>query len=203
MNALILADTDSVLKSEVDDVNDEFLVSAAQAGDRAAFVELNKRHASKLLPRVYRITKNWQDVEDVVQESFLKAFVNLRKFEGRSTFSSWLTRIAINSALAVLRRRRAVETSIDGQGNDGDTAQTWELPCIDETPESLYAKWQREEVLRSAMNRLRPALRKVIQLQQARDYSAKEIAQELGISVAAVKSRLTRAKVALRLEISR
>ena len=179
------------------EATDEFLVSAAQAGDRAAFVELNKRHATKLLPRVYRLTKNWQDAEDVVQETFLKAFVHLRKFEGRSTFSSWLTRIAINSALMVLRKRRAVEISIDGYGNDGDTSQAWELADVDETPESLCAKLQREELLRSAMDHLRPSLRKVIQLRQVRDYSTKEIAEELGISVAAAKSRLTRAKVAL------
>jgi len=199
MNPLIPADQYPALEREAIDVSDEFLVSAAQAGDRAAFVELNKRHATKLLPTVYRITRNWQDAKDVVQEAFLKAFVHLRNFEGRSTFSSWLTRIAINSALMVLRKkRRAVEISIDGQGNDSDTLQTWELPCIDETPESLYAKWQREELLRSAMDRLRPGLRKVIQLRQARDYSTKEIAEELGISVAAAKSRLLRAKVALR-----
>jgi len=198
MNALFPADVDLALEGEMTDVSDEFLVSAAQAGDARAFVELNKRHANKLLPRVYRITKNWQDAEDVVQDSFLKAFVHLRSFQGRSTFSSWLTRIAINSALMVLRKRRAVEISIDGHGKDGDTSQTWDLPHTDETPESLYAKWQREELLRDAMDRLRPGLRKVIQLRQARDYSTKEIAEELGISVAAAKSRLLRAKVALR-----
>jgi len=198
MNALIPASADIALEQGANGVSDEFLVSAAQAGDGAAFMELNKRHAGKLLPRVYRITRNWQDAEDVVQESFLRAFVHLKSFEGRSTFSSWLTRIAINSALMVLRKRRGVEISIDGYGHDGDTSQTWDLAHHDETPESIYLKWQREELVRAAMDRLRPGLRKVIQLRQVRDYSTKEIADELGISVAAAKSRLLRAKVALR-----
>jgi RNA polymerase sigma-70 factor (ECF subfamily) len=180
------------------DLSDGWLVSAAQSGDTAAFVELTRRHGDKLLPRVYRITRNWQDAEDVVQESLLKAYVHLGKFEGRSAFSSWLTRIAINSALMTLRKKRGVEISIDGPREDGESSGTWDLPCSDETPESQYARWQREELLQAAMTRLRPGLRKVIHLRQTKDYSTKEIAAELGISVAAAKSRLLRAKLALR-----
>ena len=69
-------------------------------------MELRKRHAKKLLPRIYRITRCWEDAEDVLQESFLKAFLHLKNFEGRSSFSSWHTRIAINSALMTLRKRK-------------------------------------------------------------------------------------------------
>jgi RNA polymerase sigma-70 factor (ECF subfamily) len=84
------------------EVADELLVSAAQCGDSQAFVELSKRHSRKLLFKAYRITQNWQDAEDVVQDSFMKAFTHLHTFQSRSSFSTWLTRIAINSALMLL-----------------------------------------------------------------------------------------------------
>lgn len=202
MSASVHADENMDIEG-VDDFSDEFLVSAAQAGDAAAFVELNRRHANKLMPRVYRITRNWQDAEDVVQESFLKAFVHLRKFEGRCTFSSWLTRIAINCALMLLRKKRIVEIPLEVHGNGGDTSRSWEFLSIEETPEKVYSEWQREQLLQAAIDRLRPGLRKVIELRKAEDYSTREIAAELGISVAAAKSRLSRARSALRLSSGR
>src|SRR5580692_4570822 len=91
--------SDPAFERGLRDLSDELLVSAAQAGDASAFVELKDRHANKLLPRIYRITKNWHDAEDVLQESFLKAYLHLPGFEGRSSFSSWITRIGINCAL--------------------------------------------------------------------------------------------------------
>ena len=174
------------------------LVSAAQAGDASAFVELKDRHANKLLSRIYRITRNWQDAEDVLQESLMKAFVHLPTFEGRSSFSSWITRIAINSALMLLRKRRAVEISIDAPGVEGETWSGWEIADIRRTPEEAYAQWEAEQHLRYAIRRLRPPLRKVVHLRRTEDYSTSEIAAALGISVAAAKSRLLRAKMALR-----
>src|ERR1700739_1083271 len=78
-------------------MNEELLVSAARAGDRSAFNELYTRHSWKVRQRVYGITKNREDAEDVIQEAALRAFLHLKSFEGRSSFSSWLSRIAINS----------------------------------------------------------------------------------------------------------
>jgi RNA polymerase sigma-70 factor, ECF subfamily len=179
-------------------LSDELLVLAAKAGDTFAFVELKDRHTNKLLSRIYRITRNWQDAEDVLQESFLKAFVHLHGFEGRSSFSSWITRIAINSALMMLRKRRVVEVSIDALARDGETTSGWEIADARRTPEEAYAKWEVEQDLRFAIRRLQPALRSVAHLRGTEDYSTGEIAALLGISVAAAKSRLTRAKTALR-----
>jgi RNA polymerase sigma-70 factor (ECF subfamily) len=189
---------DPAFERGLSELSDELLVSAAQAGDALAFVELKDRHANKLMSRIYRITRNWQDAEDVLQESFLRAFLHLPTFEGRSSFSSWITRIAINCALMLLRKRRAVEISIDALSIDGETWSGWEIADIRRTPEEAYAQREVEQHLRSAIRRLRPALRKVVHLRRSEDYSTGEIAAALGISAAAAKSRLLRAKMALR-----
>jgi RNA polymerase sigma-70 factor (ECF subfamily) len=177
---------------------DESLVLVAQSGDHSAFLELRKRHANKLLLRVYRITRSWEDAEDVLQESFLRAFMHLGTFERRSSFSSWLTRIAINSALMVLRKRRGIEISIDSMIGDGESEYRWELPDRRKNPEEAYAQQEIEGQLRTAIDRLSPQLRKAIQMRQEKDCSDKEVASALGISLPAAKSRLLRAKVTLR-----
>jgi RNA polymerase sigma factor (sigma-70 family) len=128
---------DLLSERDPSELSDELLVSAAQAGDASAFVELKHRHANKLLPRIYRITKNWHDAEDVLQESFLKAYLHLPTFEGRSSFSSWITRIGINCALMLLRKRRVVEISIDALATDGETWSGWEIADIRKTPEEV------------------------------------------------------------------
>ena len=87
------------------EMSEPLLISAAKSGDAVAFVELSKRHSNKILRRAYRIVKNWQDAEDVLQESLMRAFLHLKDFEERSSFSSWLTRIAINFALMDLRKK--------------------------------------------------------------------------------------------------
>ena len=198
MRSLSRTNSGPAFERGLNDLSDELLVSAAQAGDTSAFVELKDRHANKLLSRVYRITRNWQDAEDVLQESLMKAFVHLPTFEGRSGFSSWITRIATNSALMLLRKRRAVEISIDAPRIDVAGWSEWEIPDIRRTPEQAYAQWETEQHLRTAIRRLRPPLRKVAHLRRTEDYSTSEIAAALGISIAAAKSRLLRAKMALR-----
>jgi len=198
MSRLNTINGDPAFDCGLSDLSDESLVSAAQAGDAHAFAELKDRHANKLLSRIYRITRNWQDAEDVLQESLMKAFTHLPAFEGRSSFSSWITRIAINSALMLLRKRRGVEVSIDAVARDGETPSGWEVADVRRTPEEAYAQWEVEQHLRFAIGRLRPTLQRVVHLRRTEDYSTSEIAALLGISVAAAKSRLTRAKMALR-----
>jgi RNA polymerase sigma-70 factor (ECF subfamily) len=198
MSIFITVNEDLVPERGLSHLSDESLVTRAQAGDASAFAELKRRHADKLLSRICRITKNWQDAEDVLQESFLKAFVHLTGFEGRSSFSSWITRIAINNALMLLRRRRVIEISIDGFSADRETWSGLEIADIRENPEEAYAQSEMEQHLRYAIRRLRPVLRKVVHLRRSEDHSTGEIAAALGISVAAAKSRLARAKTALR-----
>ena len=84
--------------------SDAFLVSTAKSGDGDAFVELSKRHYSKVFGETYRITRNRQDVGRCASRFLIRAFTHLKKFEERASFSTWLTRIAINSALMILRK---------------------------------------------------------------------------------------------------
>ena len=176
---------------------DEDLVAAAKSGDHPAFVELWTRHSKTAFNMVYRITRNQDDAEDVVQDAWMKAYVHLNTFDGRSKFSTWLTRIAINSALMILRRKRArPETSMEI--TDGETWQHWEIADQTKNIEELYARHERVERLRRAICCLQPRLRNVVEIHQSNDRSIKEIADLAGISVAATKARLFRARKILR-----
>jgi RNA polymerase sigma-70 factor (ECF subfamily) len=179
------------------EMSDKLLVLAAKTGNRSAFVELCERHSKKLLPRIYRITKHWEDAEDVLQDSLLKAYVHLKSFECRSSFSSWLTRIAINTALMHLRKKRRLEIQIDYFGDDSQTWWTWEPWDHSPTPEGHYERREREELLKRVILRLPPKFREAVELRHTLGYSTSEIAQALGISVAAAKSRLLRARMAV------
>jgi RNA polymerase sigma-70 factor (ECF subfamily) len=204
MNLLVSVDRDTAVDNSSKETSDSLLVSAAKAGDANAFVALSRRHSKKLLKMAYRITRNRQDAEDAVQEAFLKAFLHLDKFEGRSSFSSWFSTIAINSALMILRKRRtSLEIALDGAKSDYETARPWEPVDMTEDPESRCVRRERKERLSAAILRLRPCLRSVVEVQQAQDSSTEEIAETLGLSRSAVKSRLSRARTALRKSLVR
>jgi RNA polymerase sigma-70 factor (ECF subfamily) len=200
MNLPVPADNSvSTVNCSLKHLNDDLLVVSAKAGDTFAFVELRERHASKLLRRLYRITRNWEDAEDALQDSIIRAFTHLNKFEGRSSFSTWLTRIAINSALMIVRKKSTCkELSIDGTNDGLEIINRVELLDRSEDPESCYARREREALLTRAMLRLRPALRDVIRLRHLEECSIEELAESLGISLTAAKSRLLRARIALR-----
>ena len=106
MNSFVLELDTATQRKETDSVDDAMLVAVARSGDSSAFVELSKRHSRRVLHRIYRMTNNWQDAEDVLQESMIRAFVHLHTFECRASFSTWLTSIAINSALMFLRKKK-------------------------------------------------------------------------------------------------
>jgi RNA polymerase sigma factor (sigma-70 family) len=178
--------------------SDEALVAAARVGDHSAFSELWNRHSKRAFSVLFRITKNRQDAEDGLQDAFLKAFVHLKTFDGRSTFSTWLTRIAINSALMILRKRRACPEATMEWTADGDTWRQWEIADRTANVEQDYEKKETEWRLKLAIDRLRPPLRRVIEIQQSHCISMREIAEFAGISVAATKSRLLRARTVLR-----
>jgi RNA polymerase sigma-70 factor, ECF subfamily len=181
------------------EMSEAALVSMAKLGDSDAFVELSRLHANRLLRTIYQITRNWHDAEDALQDATLRAFSHLKDFQEKSSFYTWLTRIAINSALMILRKRRGCyEIPFDGIDDSGDSYERWEPRSPAENPESRLARQEREELLRDAILRLPQVLREAVELRQAMGYSTREIAQALGISVPAVKSRLSRARVTLR-----
>jgi RNA polymerase sigma factor (sigma-70 family) len=189
---------DEVNVNFVGSTPDEVLVAEAKSGSHPAFVELWRRHSNRALKIVYRVTGNRDDAEDAIQDAWMKAYVHLNTFDSRAKFSTWFTRIAINSALMILRKKRAhPETPMDWSA-DGETWQQWEVADKRVNIEGHYARMEAERDLNRAIHRLRPALRTIIEIQQSHDGSVKEIADVAGISVAAVKSRLLRARTLLR-----
>ena len=180
---------------------DEILVAAAKLGDHSAFLELWARHSSRAFKTTRRITGNHDDAEDAIQDAWMNAYVHLNTFDGRAQFSTWLMRIAINSALMILRRKRAhPETSMEIAGSE--TRRYWEIADQTKNLEELYSSHERVERLRQAIYRLQPTLRNVVEIHQSNDRSVKEIAELAGISLAATKSRLLRARKVLRRALS-
>jgi RNA polymerase sigma-70 factor (ECF subfamily) len=174
---------------------DAQLVSEAKAGSKDAFSELQNLYSRRLYNTVLRITKNHEDAEDVLQETFLRVHLALGGFEGRSSFYSWATRIAINSALMVLRRRRArPEFSFDLSSGEGYDVPHFEIKDSSPNPEQIYHEREQLRRILHSIDNLQPKMQETIQLSMDRECSMKEIARTLGISVASAKSRLYRAR---------
>lgn len=181
------------------DVLDEArVVSEAKRGESAAFDALWRAHASAVLRTTYRITRNREDAEDALQDSFLSAFANLHAFDGRSRFSTWLTRIAINASLMIVRKSRsAFELSLEDRDAHGDP-QVTNLPDRGPDPEAQAAGSERAERVRQAITALRPSIRCAIELQMLGERSVQETAATMGLTVPAAKSRLNHARSELR-----
>jgi RNA polymerase sigma-70 factor (ECF subfamily) len=179
-------------------MDDALLVEAAQGGEEWAFVELCSRYSKRVFNTIYGVTKNREDAEDALQDSMMRAFLHLHQFDRRSSFATWFTRIGINSALMILRKKRIrLETSMDATV-EGEGWHTWQIADHSADPEKHYAGHERSQHLRRAICHLPNALRSVVERGQLEGHSMKQIARNMGISVPATKSRLARAKVALR-----
>jgi len=177
------------------DSADEELVAATERGDELAFETLVKRHERKIFVLALRYTRVREDAEDVVQQTFQKAFVHLQRFEGKSAFSTWLTRVAINEALILLRKRRTMrEVPIVDSSSSGETTPALELADARPDPEVSCFQTEGARILSSAIGQLKPAMRRVIQLREFRELSVQETAEHMGVSVPAVKANVSRAK---------
>lgn len=183
---------------------DEALVSAAKSGNQRAFEVLVERHQQKVLAFARRYTRVREDAEDVVQQTFQKAFIHLEKFQGKSSFSTWLTRIAINEALMLIRRGRALREIPVGDSSDhGITASAMEIPDTSPDPETSYLRRESAQILSETLGHLRPGMRKAVELRELAELSTEETAERMGVSVAAVKARLFHARRKLREKLSR
>ena len=167
------------------------LILAAKSGDGQAFEVLIERYQRRILAVARGFTRNREDAEDIAQQSFQKAFIHLHKFEGKSCFSTWLTRIAINEALMFLRKCRVLrEVSIDDLSGNEEAALWLAMPDSRASPESAFLRSERDRVLSAAMNKLTPGTRTAIELRDLGELSTKEAARVMGLSVSAVKARL-------------
>ena len=177
---------------------DDHLVSTAKLGSYEAFEHIQRKYSRRLYMTALSITKVPQDAEDAVQDTFMRAFVALPEFEGRSTIYSWLTRIATNCALMILRKRRVrSEVSIEPHDDETDNRAHFEIADTAPNPEQIYDMRQRQVRLACAMRNLDPVLRLPIHIQMTRGLSVKQIGRTLDISEAAVKTRLHRARQSL------
>jgi RNA polymerase sigma-70 factor (ECF subfamily) len=174
------------------------LLASARAGDSSAFECLVIPHWDALLRVTQRILRNREDAEDAVQSAFLDAFRNLNGFQGRSRFSSWLTRIAMNAALMRLRvTRRKGETSLDELTESGETPAKIHLTETRPNPEQEYLSKEDRVLLEKGLKKLRPLYVEVLRLHNAQELSTKEIAKLLELPVGTVKARLHRARTKL------
>src|ERR1700722_9126092 len=180
------------------DISDSKLILATRRGHTEAFEELFLRYEAKVFAVALRIIKNREDAEDVVQESFQKAYLHLNTFQEKSRFSTWLTRIVMNEAFMVLRRRkRTLEVS---QEAPDDEVKSIGATLVDQSPNPEQSCWhqERNKFLTDAIDCLSPKLQKTILLYDLKEHSVKETAQILGLTIAAVKSRLNHGREKLR-----
>lgn len=176
-----------------------FSLEALRAGDRAEFARFVEAYSGIVYRLALKILNNPQDAEDVLQETFIKAFRHLADFDGRSKLSTWLYRIATNEALMVLRRRKINPLSID---EPDDSAQEEQEPmqiidwcCL---PEGEMMSTEARKYMDSAIDKLPYSLRVVFLLREIEGLSTKETADVLNLSETAVKTRLSRARLRLR-----
>jgi RNA polymerase sigma-70 factor, ECF subfamily len=180
------------------------LVVRAKAGDEEAFSELVRHYDRRVYRMAKQITQNDDDAEDVLQETFLKAYTHLDDFQGNSKFYTWLVRIAVNEALMKLRKRRSDRTvPLDEPIDTGEDEMVREIAVWDENPEESYSRDELGEILDQAIQSLKPAYRTVFILRDIEEMSIEETAEALGLSISAVKSRLLRARLQLREKLTR
>lgn len=170
---------------------DEQLVAQAQDGDRAAFDELARRHSTSLRRTLQRITRDRETAADALQEALVRAWLSIGRFEGRSQFSTWLTRIAINEAYRGMRRN--VPEPLDVDDLVGRRVPGW-----GEQPEEAFAARELLARIESALGALPVDYRVAVTLRDVEGLSTAEAAQVLGIGERALKSRVHRGRMALR-----
>jgi RNA polymerase sigma-70 factor, ECF subfamily len=184
-------------------VEEDISLEALKAGDRAAFAALVERYSPQIYRAALKILGDPQDAEDVLQETFIKALRALPSFEGRSSLSTWLYRIAVNEALMLVRKRKPDTVSIDTDKEDSE-GQAEPVEIVDWCclPEGDLMSAETRQALDLAARQLTPALRAVFVLRDIEGLSVRETAEALGITEVAVKTRLLRARLKLREELS-
>lgn len=177
-------------------VDEEVLVQSGLRGDPEALETLFARYSRPLYQTALRLLGNPEDAEDALQEGMLSAVRNLKRFEGRSKFSTWLTRIVINAALMKLRKQRTRPT-VSLEQEDAEQRELTvgsRIPDVRPSPEEAYAHKERFEILESSLETLPPALQSAVWLRDVQGLSTAEAARALGLSEGTVKSQLHRAR---------
>ncbi len=187
----------------IDEADQPISLEALRAGDRAEFARLVDTYYTPIYRLALKMLAHEQDAEDVLQTTFLKALQHIGNFEGRSSLSTWLYRIAANEALMLLRRKRP-QVSIDEEPGESDDSlpmpeQFTDWCCL---PEKEFATTEARRQLDRAIQQLPEKLRVVFLLRDIEGLSIKETGEALNLTETAVKTRLLRARLALREQLS-
>jgi len=185
------------------DQSDEDLVRIAQGGDSRAFDELVNRYKDKVYRLGFKILRHEEDAAEALQDAFLSAYRGLKNFKAESTFSTWLYRVATNAALMRYRRRREPHVSLEQSQSPNEDAEPLAVPDWSQQPLEELLDQETREIMEESMQRLPEDLRTVFVLRDVQELSNAEAAEILDVSVAAVKSRLHRARAGLREDLDR
>jgi RNA polymerase sigma-70 factor, ECF subfamily len=189
--------------AESPECDDRLLVADAKLGRTGAFGVLYERHHSKIYRTAFRILRNRQDAEDAVQRCFQRAFTNLTRFREDSTFLTWVTRIAINEALMLVRQRRPNKTLSEREDDGASSYSAFDLPDDRPTPEQVLAQTEVRDAVTHAISKLRHNLRIVVLLREVQGLTSAETARHLGLTVGTVKARIFHARRHLRRHLQR
>ncbi len=173
---------------------DAEFVARVKAGETDAFEELVRRHGRRVYRSLIGILGSAEEAEDALQDAFLKAFQHLPEFEGRSRFSTWLVRIALNTGLQRLRGRRDFETLDD----DSDEFRPKRIQAWTENPEDLYSREELRRLVESEVMKLPAKYRVALMLRDLEELSTEEAANALGLSIPGLKARVLRGRLMLR-----
>lgn len=192
------------MSTDFKSATDEQLVQAAQAGATRAFDELVRRYREKVYRLSFKILRHEDDAAEALQDAFLSAYRGLKNFKAESTFSTWLYRIATNASLMKYRKRRDGHVSLEqSQGPEGEAGEALQLPDWSTQPMQELLDAETRAVMEEGIQRLPEELRTVFVLRDIQELSNQEVAEILDLTVAAVKSRLHRARLALRDRLNR
>ena len=180
-----------------------FSLEALRAGDRAEFSRLVDTYSANIYRLALKMLSHPQDAEDVLQETFLKAYRGLKNFDGRARLSTWLFRIATNEALMLLRKHKpdfvSIDEPVETEDGEQEPVQIIDWCCL---PEGEMMSKEARLHLAEAAERLPHTLRVVFLLRDIEDLSTQETAEVLGLTETAVKTRLSRARMRLREDLS-
>ncbi|MFN8589237.1 MAG: sigma-70 family RNA polymerase sigma factor [Candidatus Eisenbacteria bacterium] len=182
---------------------DADLVKRAQAGETRAFDELVRRYQDKVFRLTFKILRHDDDAAEATQDAFLSAFRGLKNFKAESTFSTWMYRIGTNAALMKYRRRRDGHVSYEQSQSSSDEAEPLAIADWSAQPLDDLLDAETREILAREVEKLPANEREVFVLRDIMEQSNEHVAKELGLTVAAVKSRLHRARVHLRDRVNR
>ena len=178
-------------------------MALAQQNDTRAFDELVRRYRDKVYRLSFKILRHEDDASEALQDAFLSAYRGLKNFKAESTFSTWLYRIATNASLMKYRKRRDNLVSLEQSQSKNEDAETLEIPDWSSQPADELLTSELREVMADSVSRLPEELRTVFQLRDNDELSNAEVADTLDLTVAAVKSRLHRARLSLRDRLNR